>query len=84
VTYTINRVVEQGNPATVELPVRLSIIPTPPRSRRLLFDQFHSLRYPSGYVPRDDLSVKVRVLPVSRAWLVIGSWVAASPHHHLW
>lgn len=43
---------------TVQLPVRLRAIRTPPRSRRLLWDQFHNVRYPAGYVPRDVLSVK--------------------------
>lgn len=43
---------------TVQLPVRLRAIRTPPRSRRLLWDQFHNVRYPAGYAPRDVLSVK--------------------------
>ncbi len=31
-------------------------IPTPPRTKRLLFDQFHSLKYPeNGYILRDSL-----------------------------
>lgn len=34
------------------------MIPTPPRSQRLLWDQFHNLRYPPGYFPRDNLRVK--------------------------
>lgn len=34
------------------------VIPVPVRSRRLLWDQFHSLRYPGGYFPRDDLRAK--------------------------
>jgi membrane-bound transcription factor site-1 protease len=38
--------------------VRAKIIPTPPRQQRLLWDQFHNLRYPSGYFPRDDLRMK--------------------------
>eukprot|EP01087_Luapelamoeba_hula_P020230 TRINITY_DN6871_c0_g1_i1.p1 TRINITY_DN6871_c0_g1~~TRINITY_DN6871_c0_g1_i1.p1 ORF type:complete len:1117 (+),score=136.46 TRINITY_DN6871_c0_g1_i1:101-3451(+) len=42
----------------IEMPLRVRIIPTPPRERRILFDQFHSLRYPSGYFPRDALWVK--------------------------
>lgn len=48
----------EGEPrrASVVLPVRVQIIPTPPRTRRLLWDQFHSLAYPPGYIPRDDLS----------------------------
>lgn len=37
---------------------RAKIIPVPVRSWRLLWDQFHSLRYPGGYFPRDDLRAK--------------------------
>jgi membrane-bound transcription factor site-1 protease len=40
------------------LPVRVRIIPTPIRSHRLLWDQFHSIGYPPGYFPRDDLKQK--------------------------
>ncbi|XP_013162352.1 PREDICTED: membrane-bound transcription factor site-1 protease isoform X1 [Papilio xuthus] len=43
---------------TLMLPIRARIIPVPVRSRRLLWDQFHSLRYPGGYFPRDDLRAK--------------------------
>ena len=42
----------------IKLPVRVRITPTPPRSRRILWDQFHNLRYPSGYFPRDNLKMK--------------------------
>jgi membrane-bound transcription factor site-1 protease len=38
--------------------VRAKIIATPARKQRILWDQFHNLRYPSGYFPRDDLKVK--------------------------
>ncbi|KAI4469491.1 peptidase s8 [Holotrichia oblita] len=44
--------------STVILPVRVKIIPTPPRHKRLLWDQYHNLRYPPGYFPRDNLKVK--------------------------
>lgn len=44
--------------STVVLPLRVAIIPTPHRSRRILWDQFHNLRYPPGYFPRDNLRVK--------------------------
>ena len=37
----------------VVLPVRVGIIPQPPRSMRLLFDVFHSIQYPPGFIPRD-------------------------------
>lgn len=30
----------------------------PPRNQRILWDQFHSIPYPPGYFPRDDLRVK--------------------------
>ena len=33
----------------------MKIIPTPSRSKRILWDQYHNLRYPSGYIPRDKL-----------------------------
>ncbi|XP_048576639.1 membrane-bound transcription factor site-1 protease-like isoform X1 [Nematostella vectensis] len=44
--------------STIELPIRVKIIPTPPRSKRVLWDQFHNLRYPSGYFPRDNLKMR--------------------------
>ncbi|KAL6417067.1 hypothetical protein ACFW04_013021 [Cataglyphis niger] len=42
----------------VKLPLQAKIIPTPPRHKRILWDQYHNLRYPPGYFPRDDLHVK--------------------------
>lgn len=44
------------------LPLKVSVIPTPPRSKRVLFDQFHNVRYPPGYVPRDSLDVSNDIL----------------------
>lgn len=44
--------------AKVDLPVKVKVIPTPPRNKRLLWDQFHNLRYPPGYFPRDNLKTK--------------------------
>jgi len=32
------------------------------RERRLLWDQFHSLRYPPAYLPRDSLDVRNDIL----------------------
>lgn len=29
-----------------------------PFSKRLLWDQYHNLRYPSGYFPRDNLKMR--------------------------
>ena len=42
----------------LEILVRVRIVPVPARQQRLLWDQWHSLRYPGGYVPRDDLAVR--------------------------
>lgn len=44
--------------STVTLPLQAKVIPTPPRHKRILWDQYHNLRYPPGYFPRDDLRVK--------------------------
>ncbi|KYQ99867.1 membrane-bound transcription factor peptidase [Tieghemostelium lacteum] len=44
--------------STLHVPIRVPIIPTPPREKRILWDQFHSLRYPSGFFPRDTLHQK--------------------------
>ncbi|KAK3086362.1 hypothetical protein FSP39_017399 [Pinctada imbricata] len=42
----------------LKLPVKARIIPTPPKSKRILWDQYHNLRYPPGYFPRDNLRMK--------------------------
>ncbi len=39
----------------VRVPVKVDVGPAPPREKRILWDQFHQLRYPSGYVPKDSL-----------------------------
>ncbi|CAM9343883.1 unnamed protein product [Discosporangium mesarthrocarpum] len=39
----------------LQLEVRVRVIPTPVREKRLLWDQFHSVSYPSAYAPRDYL-----------------------------
>ncbi|XP_059622943.1 membrane-bound transcription factor site-1 protease isoform X2 [Phlebotomus argentipes] len=44
--------------STVSFPMRVRIIPKPPRDKRILWDQYHSLRYPPGYLPRDNLKIK--------------------------
>jgi hypothetical protein len=44
-----------GQGSTVDVNLKLNVVPTPPRARRILWDQFHSIRYPSGYFPRDNL-----------------------------
>ena len=55
---------------TLELPVAVKIIPTPPRNRRILWDQFHSISYPSGYLPRDNLKTQSDML----------DWLGDHPH----
>ncbi len=42
----------------IKLPLKVKIIPTPPKSKRILWDQYHNLRYPPGYFPRDNLHMK--------------------------
>lgn len=44
--------------STVKLPIKVKVVPTPPRSKRVLWDQYHNLRYPPGYFPRDNLRMK--------------------------
>lgn len=44
--------------STVSFSIRCKIIPKPPRQKRILWDQYHNLRYPPGYLPRDSLKVK--------------------------
>uniref|UniRef100_A0A673V969 Membrane-bound transcription factor site-1 protease n=1 Tax=Suricata suricatta TaxID=37032 RepID=A0A673V969_SURSU len=44
--------------STVKLPIKVKVIPAPPRSKRVLWDQYHNLRYPPGYFPRDNLRMK--------------------------
>lgn len=62
VTVTVESPPDNGEveprTSTVELPIRAKIIPTPPRHKRILWDQYHNLRYPPGYFPRDNLKVK--------------------------
>ena len=49
---------------------RVKIIPKPEKTHRILWDQFRSLRYPPGYIPRDDLEQKTVAL----------DWHADHPH----
>lgn len=44
--------------STVTFSIRVKIIPQPPRQKRILWDQYHNLRYPPGYLPRDNLRTK--------------------------
>ena len=49
---------ERLQSSVINLYLKAKIIPTPLRRQRILWDQFHNLRYPSGYFPRDDLKMK--------------------------
>jgi membrane-bound transcription factor site-1 protease len=48
--------------STVTLTLRAPVIETPPRRQRLLWDNYHSVRYPPGYIPRDSLDVRQDIL----------------------
>ena len=43
--------------STLHIPVKVNIIPTPPRKKRILWDHFHSIGYPVGPFPRDNLKL---------------------------
>ena len=62
------RISSGGRIDTVEVPLKVAIVPVPPRAQRLLWDQFHNLRYPPGYFPRDSL--QVRIPPSTRSLLL--------------
>lgn len=44
------------------LGLRAKIIPKPDRQKRILWDQFHSIKYPPAYLPRDDLTSQIDIL----------------------
>ncbi|MCD7452831.1 Membrane-bound transcription factor site-1 protease [Datura stramonium] len=48
--------------STCVLQLKLKVVPTPPRTVRILWDQFHSIKYPPGYIPRDSLDVRNDIL----------------------
>ncbi|KAH8370368.1 hypothetical protein KR093_003164, partial [Drosophila rubida] len=52
----------QTHESEVRLPLNIKITPRPPRHKRILWDQYHSLRYPPGYIPRDNLKIKADLL----------------------
>lgn len=60
ISFTVESHNAQGElvSSTLQLQIRVSIIPTPARQKRILWDQFHNLRYPPGYFPRDNLKEK--------------------------
>ncbi|KAJ4822600.1 hypothetical protein Tsubulata_021929 [Turnera subulata] len=66
VTLTVYSPPVQGEKShrssTCTLHLKLKVVPTPPRSKRVLWDQFHSIKYPPGYIPRDSLDVRNDIL----------------------
>ncbi|KAB2071986.1 hypothetical protein ES319_A08G260500v1 [Gossypium barbadense] len=66
VTVRVHSPPAQGERAvrtsTCVLKLKLNVVPTPPRSKRVLWDQFHSIKYPPGYIPRDSLDVRNDIL----------------------
>ncbi|XP_046807318.1 membrane-bound transcription factor site-1 protease isoform X2 [Lucilia cuprina] len=46
------------NTTTIIFPITVKIVSKPPRHKRILWDQFHNLQYPPGYIPRDNLRIK--------------------------
>ncbi|CAF0772169.1 unnamed protein product [Brachionus calyciflorus] len=58
IKFEIGNDLNSSHVSEVKLYLKARIIPTPPRKQRILWDQFHNLRYPSGYFPRDDLKMK--------------------------
>ncbi|RLN54864.1 hypothetical protein BBJ29_002463 [Phytophthora kernoviae] len=39
----------------LKIPMMIKVVPTPLASKRILWDQFHNIPYPSAFVPRDNL-----------------------------
>lgn len=66
VVFTVESPAGRGENAkrTSEVRVRLkaNVVPTPPRALRLLWDNFHSVRYPPSYIPRDNLDMRQDIL----------------------
>lgn len=51
-----------GREQEVKVPVSVKVIPTPERSMRILWDDYHNIQYPPHYVPIDDLSYRGEIL----------------------
>lgn len=64
ISLTIESPNSDGDPdgkpmeSEIKLPLKVKVIPRPPRHKRILWDQYHNLRYPPGYFPRDNLHMK--------------------------
>ncbi|KAJ6794314.1 subtilisin-like protease SBT6.1 isoform X1 [Iris pallida] len=63
VVYSPSPLGEKGlRRSTCVLTLKLNVVPTPPRSKRVLWDQYHNIKYPPGYIPRDSLDVRNDIL----------------------
>lgn len=60
IEFTVESPAEPGRHGVrrskVSVPFSAKIIPTPAREKRVLWDQFHNVPYPPGYIPRDNLA----------------------------
>jgi membrane-bound transcription factor site-1 protease len=54
VSFTV--IAPNGLSSVVKVPVACDVIPTPPRSQRVLWDTFHNGQYPSPFFPRDRVA----------------------------
>ncbi|KAF6141508.1 hypothetical protein GIB67_012270 [Kingdonia uniflora] len=48
----------QRRTSTCVLQLKLKVVPTLPRAKRIFWDQYDSIKYPPGYIPRDSLEVR--------------------------
>ncbi|KAF6145890.1 hypothetical protein GIB67_028885 [Kingdonia uniflora] len=55
---------EKGQRRTITcvLQLKLKVVPTLPRAKSILWDQYHSIKYPPRYIPRDSLEVRNDIL----------------------
>ncbi|KAF6150650.1 hypothetical protein GIB67_022262 [Kingdonia uniflora] len=52
----------QQRQRTCVIQLKLKVVPTPPREKRIHWDQYHSIKYPPRYIPRDSLEVRNDIL----------------------
>lgn len=62
--------VHEKTHSDIEMPIKANVIPPPAKEKRLLWDMYHSIRYPPGYVPRDSLAETKDML----------DWLGDHPH----
>lgn len=53
---------KESRKSRATLSLKAKIVPKPERSKRILWDQFHSIKYPPAYLPRDDLTSQMDIL----------------------